>query len=209
MEAEKQKDERILRCKYFFAVKVLKEEVVKLIKKLDRTRYTFEARKGFKQRKGTHAVMSRSIAHNKNVNFAGKRHRYSVTNYIVQNELTPRNVLNTSTIINKSTLVRAKKTTKEALIGNHRNDCKYLVSVAKCCEKYGDRCQIIQTSVDSEIVYDGFIFAPRSSIKSEKYWVHNVFTGMTHNSNVVKGLLGVITTLDANDEMVYNNIIIS
>lgn len=39
-------------------------------------------------------------------------------------------------------------------------------------------------------------------MKSETYWRSHVYTDITHVLNIVRGFLGAITTLNADDEMV-------
>lgn len=202
VETDQQKEQRDLRCNYFVAVKGLKGETVKLITENDRSKHTCQARNSVNERKRTHAIMSKSISRNPNLTFVGKSHNFRLNNAIIQNELTPRNLLNQSILLHRSSLLRAKKETTETLLGNHRKDVKFLLSAAKRCNKYGDRCQILHGLIGGENSYEGFLFAPRLSIKSEGYWRDHVYTDMTHIYNLIKGFLGAITTLNANDEMV-------
>lgn len=96
---------------------------------------------------------------------------------------------------------RAKSNSQKAVLGSPVSDVDYILSASKKCSDDADTCEIMTTFTDGIKTYEGFLFAPKSAKKAEQYWRHHIYADMTHVHNEVKGYLGAITTLNANNEM--------
>lgn len=125
-----------------------------------------------------------------------------VTTQIIQEELEARNQLNLNQPLGKRAAQRATKCVRRHLFEDHREDVKYIQSIAAKVKNLGHVCEFITAILpESQEAYKLLLISPKVAMKCESAWRSHVYIETCHMHANCGGILASSSTLDAENEL--------